>query len=293
VSQFNRPKGKPSETRLVNTGCDILERNDCGSATIPDNSSTSGFSRHRSARIALDHNGMKRLPRWSLGLSATCAAALGVFAVWLSLTAVAATVLPPLKTGDIVFQESGNSQSLAIALGSGSLYTHTGLIEISTDGRINVVEATGPVRTTPLDKWIEHGTGGRITIKRVKGLEADAAQKTLAAAHSHDGKPYDHFFYKGRDAIYCSELVHLAFKDGAGLAIGAEQRVKDLNIDNAAVRSLIEERWRQYPVCVAKNATSFEDCYPMILDETLVTPASVARDAKLETVFTNFGAAAD
>ena len=227
------------------------------------------------------------------GCATTCAAALGAFMLWLNLTTVSAAGLPPLKTGDIVFQESGNSQSLAIALASGSLYTHTGLIEMSADGRVNVVEATGPVRTTSLDTWIEHGTGGRITIKRVKGLEADAARKALAAAHTHDGKPYDHFFYKGRDAIYCSELVHLAFKDGAGLAIGAEQRVKDLNIDNAAVRSLIEARWRQYPVCVAKKAASFEACYPMTLEETLVTPASVARDAKLETVFTNFGPAGD
>ena len=240
-----------------------------------------------------DHSIMKRFLRWTLGLSATCAAALGIGVLWLSLTSVSAKDLPTLQTGDIVFQESGNSQSFAIALASGSLYTHTGLIEISADGRVNVVEATGPVRTTSLDKWIEHGTGGRITIKRVKGLEAYAARKALAAAHAHDGKPYDYFFYKGRDAIYCSELVHLAFKDGAGLTIGAEQRVKDLNIDNAAVRSLIEARWLQYPECVAKKAASFGACYPMILEETLVTPASVARDAKLETIFTNFGPAGD
>lgn len=236
---------------------------------------------------------MIRFLRWTLGLSATCAAPAGAFMLWLNLTTVSAAELPPLKTGDIVFQESGNSQSLAIALASGSLYTHTGLIEISADGRASVVEATGPVRTTPLDKWIEHGTGGRITVKRVKGLGADAAKKALAAAHAHDGKPYDHFFYKGLDAIYCSELVHLAFKDGAGLSVGVEQRIKDLNIDNAAVRSLIEARWRAYPVCVAKKARDFATCYPMILDETLVTPASVARDPKLETVFTNFGGAAD
>lgn len=237
---------------------------------------------------------LRRISRLIFAYSATFA----VLVLSQSLTHVAAADAPQLKsrnlkTGDIVFQESGNSQSLAITLASGSLYTHTGLIEMSADGSANVVEATGPVRTTPLDKWIAHGTGRRVTVKRVKGLDAEAARKTLAAAHTHDGKPYDHFFNKGRDAIYCSELVHLAFKDGAGLTIGAEQRVKDLNIDNAAVQSLIEARWRQYPVCVTNKASSFEACYPMILDETLVTPASIARDPKLETVFTNFGPAAE
>ena len=236
---------------------------------------------------------MKRLLRFSFGLALVIAAATGLVLLWFDQTRVAAADLPPLKTGDIVFQMSGNTQSNAIGLASLSLYTHTALIEVDGGGRAHVVEAVGPVKTTPLATWIARGTGGRITVKRIKGLDATAAGKALKAAHAYDGRPYDPFFYKDRDAIYCSELVHLAFKEGPGLDIGREQRVKDLHIDNAAVRALIKTRWRQHPMCLDAGATTFKACYAMILEQTLVTPASVARDPKLETVYSNFGIAGD
>lgn len=236
---------------------------------------------------------MKRLIRILLSVSTVLAAMAGATALWLQMTRVEAGDLPTLMTGDIVFQESGNAQSAAISLASRSLYTHTGLIEIGKNGRAYVVEATGPVRTTPLEEWMAHGTAGRITVKRLKGLDEARARKVLAAAHTYDGRPYDFYFHDGRETIYCSELVHLAFKDGAGLEVGSPERVKDLHIDNAAVRALIEARWQQHPVCRDGKAKSFDTCYPRILEQTLVTPARVARDTKLETVFSNFGLAAD
>ena len=201
--------------------------------------------------------------------------------------------LPPLKSGDIIFQESGNSQSDAIAIASRSPYTHTGLIEIDGAGKARVVEATGPVKSTPLLQWIGQGVGGRVTVKRLKGLDEASARKALAAAHTHDGKPYDSFFYKGRDAIYCSELVHLAFADGAGIWIGKEERIRDLSLNSEAVQAMIAARWRQHPACIAAKAATLEACMPKLLEETLVTPGSVARDPKLETVFSNFESGAE
>lgn len=236
---------------------------------------------------------MKRWLRFGLGLTVVLMVAAGLFATWLGLTRVKASDLPALKTGDLVFQIAGSTQAKAIALASHSLYTHVGIIELNRDGRPQVIEAAQSVRTTPFEAWIERGAAGRITIKRLKGLtEADAA-KVARAAHTHDGKPYDIFFWHDRDAIYCSELVRLAFQDGVGMALGKEERVKDLNIDNAAVRALIEARWRRHPACIAAKAESFKRCYALILDQTLVTPASVARDDKLEMVYSNFGLAAD
>ena len=236
---------------------------------------------------------MKRLLRFTFGFALLIATAAGLLAVWLGQTRVSAAGLPPLKTGDIVFQTSGHAQSNAIGLASFSLYTHTALIEVDAKGHASAVEAVGPVKTTPLDQWITRGEGGRITVKRLKGLDETAARKALKAAHVYDGRPYDPFFYSGRDAIYCSELVHLAFQEGAGIAIGKEEKVKDLHIDNAAVRALIEARWRQHPMCINAKAATFKACYALILEQTLVTPASVARDPKLETVYSNFGFAGD
>ncbi|NOT72209.1 MAG: peptidoglycan peptidase [Hyphomicrobium sp.] len=221
-----------------------------------------------------------------IGLSAAVIA-------WLAATTVSAADLPPLKTGDIVFQDSGGGQGLAIMLASRSPYTHTGLIEIAPDGTPLVVEAVGPVRTIPLDRWIANGTARRITIKRVKGLTSAAAQSAIARAHTYDGYPYDIYFHDSRDAIYCSELVYAAFKEGPNISVGRVEKIRDLAINNSPTRSLIEARWQRYPPCQAKGIASFDACFQVILEQTLVTPASIARHPALELVYSNFGPAGD
>ena len=217
----------------------------------------------------------------------------GAFALWLKQTQVTLEDLPALRAGDIVFQESGSAQTMAIALASRSLYTHTGIIEIGEGGEPHVVEAAQSVQSTPLARWIARGTAGRITVKRVRGLSEENALKVLAAAHAYDGRPYDFFFHDDAETIYCSELVHRAFAEGADMTLGRMQSPRDLNIDNAAVRKLIEARWQKHPLCLKQGAASFDACYKIILDQRLVTPAAIARDAQLDMVFSNFSIAAD
>jgi Permuted papain-like amidase enzyme, YaeF/YiiX, C92 family len=223
---------------------------------------------------------------------ATFVLAVGLFA-WLKATTVVAADLPALKNGDLVFQHTNGKQDIAIVLASHSPYSHMGMIELHADGKPWVIEAVGPVRSTPLDKWINHGTGGRITIKRIAGLSPEDAAAAIKQAHRYDGLPYDIFFLPSRDQIYCSELVHAAFTEGPKIDIGRVQKVKELNIDSAAVRRLIEARWTRHPLCKAAAAKNFEDCYTLILDQPLATPASIARDSKMQLVFSNFGALGD
>lgn len=206
------------------------------------------------------------------------------------LFATRATVakLPPLRNGDIVFQTSYAVQSFAIALTSESVYSHMGIIEFGADGLPYVVEASTKVRTVPLQGWLNRGVAGRVTVKRIASLAPDAAQKVLAAAHVYDGLPYDMYFTFGKDSMYCSEHVRLAFDEGAGIVLGTLQTAGTLNIDNFAARRLIRQRWTGNPVCTPQ-IESFEDCYAKILKQELVTPVSIARDAKLETIYSNFG----
>jgi len=211
----------------------------------------------------------------------------------IGLTLAPADDLPPLKTGDIVFQKTTTSASDAIMLASGTQYTHVGLVEVDGKGRPRVIEAVGPVREVPLDAWIKKGNGGRVTVKRVKGLGEAQAREAVASARRYLGRPYDHYFYETRDEIYCSELVYAAFKDGPGLTVGREETVRDLNIDTDAARKLISQRWRSHPLCKAKGARTFKDCYALILGQTLVTPASIARDPQMEMVYTSFGFGAE
>ena len=130
-------------------------------------------------------------------------------------------------------------------------------------------------------------------MKRVRDIESGQALSILGEADKYLGLPYDLFFLDGKDAIYCSELVHLAFGGGAGIILGEVQRVGDLDIDYAPVRKLIEARWKKHPMCRDGKKSTFEACYQTILQQTLVTPASIARDTKLEMVYSNFGAVAE
>jgi hypothetical protein len=205
----------------------------------------------------------------------------------------AAADLPPLKTGDIVFQNTETSASDAIMLASGTLYTHVGLIEIDGNGKAKVIEAVGPVRAVSLASWMRKGTGNRITIKRIKGLTEADAKTATARARRYLGRPYDHYFYETRDQIYCSELVYAAYKEGPGLSLGREEKVRDLNIDTGAAQLLIRQRWKSHPLCKAKKAKTFEACYELIMDQTLVTPASISRDPQVETIYTTFGSDAE
>lgn len=223
-------------------------------------------------------------------------AAILSFLAMLSLASAVGTGakdLPPLKTGDIVFQNTDTSASDAIMLASGTLYTHVGLVEIDKAGKPIVIEAVGPVRAIPLEKWLRNGTGKRVTVKRIKGLSEASAKQAVSGARKYLGRPYDHYFYETRDAIYCSELIHAAFQEGAGRSVGREEKVRDLNIDTGAAQLLIRRRWKSHPLCKVKKAKSFEACYALILDQTLVTPASIARDAQFETIYTTFGADAE
>ena len=214
----------------------------------------------------------------------------------LGLGLIAATAdaeLPPLQNGDIVFQNTTNAAQQAIMLASGTEYTHMGLVEIDSRGRAHVIEAVGPVRVVPLDKWISNGSGERITIKRIKNLDEGDAKEAIERARYYLGRPYDHYFYETRDQIYCSELVYAAFKEGPDIEVGKVERMGDLNIDTPAARKLIRQRWKSHPLCKSKGAATFDACYELIVAQTVVTPASIARDPKLELVYSNFGPGAE
>lgn len=235
---------------------------------------------------------MRRVVKFAVGLVAVVVMALSAVTLWLTMTAVSAQELPPLKSGDIVFQYSGSSQSLPILLATRSPYTHMGIVDLDRAGGPYVIEAGARVTLTPLAAWIDDGSG-LVTVKRFDGLKPLQIASILAAAYRRLGKLYDIFFLDGEDQIYCSELVQLAYRDGAGVELGTVERVADLDIDYAPVRRLIESRWRRNPLCMDGKAPTFEDCYAAILQQTLISPASIARDPRLTMVFTNFGPVAE
>jgi hypothetical protein len=209
----------------------------------------------------------------------------GLYALFILVTPYNAERLPPLKDGDLVFQTINSPQTLAIIFATHSPYTHIGIVKMNGNTPF-VVEAVGPVREIPLSKWVRQGYGKRIAISRIGDLKPDDAESALKAAKAFYGKPYDFYFLKADDAIYCSELVYKAFERGPHIMLGQEEKVGDLSVHNFAVRSVIRQRWHDYPPC--NGSQDYGSCYEKIMSQPLVSPASIDRDAKLERLYTNY-----
>lgn len=190
-----------------------------------------------------------------------------------------------IKDGDIILQTILGTQGMAIIAASSSPYTHMGFIKTSGKNPV-VVEAVGPVKETPLTQWIARGVGQRITILRLKDMTPEMAKKVAAAARKHYGKPYDFYFLPDKKSFYCSELVREAYL-GAGVTLGKPQKVGELT-KSAAMDTIIEQRWKYYPPCQGIAGITMEKCRKIIMEQVLVTPASIARDPQLEPVFSNY-----
>lgn len=160
-----------------------------------------------------------------------------------------------------------------------------GIIKIEGKS-IRVIEAASVVKETPLNDWIGRGVLKRIAIYRDVGLTEEQTARILSAAKDLYGKPYDIFFSFNNDAIYCSELPYLAYS-AAGISIGKIQKVSDLHFDNFVVKRLIRQRWQRHAECTSKQY-DFERCYRHILQQDLITPASIANDAKFKKIYSNY-----
>lgn len=191
---------------------------------------------------------------------------------------------PEFRDGDLIFQETAGRQSAAVLAATGSPFTHMGIIR-HRDGQSLVVEAIGPVLETPLNEWISRGEDRRFALYRVRDLSPGDTTRMLQAAEHYYGRPYDILFRPEDDAIYCSELPHLAFS-AIGKDIGTMTPLRDLNIGDATVTALIERRWQQHPAC--KSAPTMADCVQIIKDQPIVTPASIAADPDVELVYSDF-----
>jgi hypothetical protein len=189
-----------------------------------------------------------------------------------------------LKSGDVILQTTTSSQAPAIVLASGSRWSHVGIVAVERGG-VFVVEASGRVQKTPLQRFLRRGVGGMYTVLRHHDVDDARGAAIVAQAKKHLGAPYDVAFSRGDRALYCSELVAVAFHD-AGLDVGAWQKVGDLHLDNPVVERLIERRWRKHPAC--KGANSLAACQARLKDTEIVTPGSISDDEGFSVVASSY-----
>jgi Permuted papain-like amidase enzyme, YaeF/YiiX, C92 family len=176
------------------------------------------------------------------------------------------------RNGDLVFQTSRSSQSLAIQLATKSPYSHMGIVYVR-EGEPFVFEAIQPVTLTPLAEWVARGDRGHFVAKRLRDanslLTAETLQAMREVGERFAGKDYDLYFEWSDDRIYCSELVWKVFDEGAGIQLGGRQTIADFDLAHPAVQSKLKER--------------FGDAIPR--DEVVVSPVAIFDAPQLETVY--------
>ncbi|WP_425482138.1 YiiX family permuted papain-like enzyme [Budvicia diplopodorum] len=147
------------------------------------------------------------------------------------------------QQGDIIFQTSRSSQSVAIQQATSSAYSHMGIIMIKNN-KPYVLEASSTVKYTAIGDWIKRGAGGKYVIKRVKTpLTSEQKNSLVTEAQRYINKPYDLSFEWSDNRQYCSELVWKIYANAINMKIGQLQQLKEFNLTSPAVKAKLAERY--------------------------------------------------
>jgi uncharacterized protein YycO len=176
------------------------------------------------------------------------------------------------QNGDIIFQTSRSSQSLAIQKATNAPYSHMGLVFVQS-GQPMVFEAVEPVKSTPLAQWIARGEREHYVVKRLADVDAvlteEALQRMLDVGHGFLGKHYDLYFEWSDERVYCSELVWKIYKRALEIEIGRLEPIATFDLSDPVVQRKVQERWGGPPPG----------------DELVISPAAMFNSDRLVTVY--------
>jgi uncharacterized protein YycO len=176
------------------------------------------------------------------------------------------------QNGDIIFQTSRSSQSVAIQRATESKYSHMGIVYIE-NGKLLVFEAIDPVKLTPFGDWIARGDGGHYVVKRLSDakerLTSEKLERMLEIGKTFEGKHYDLYFEWSDDRIYCSELVWKIYKRALNIEVGELQTMGEFDLSDPLVQSKVRERFGE---SIPKN-------------ETVISPAQIFASDLLVSVY--------
>jgi hypothetical protein len=171
------------------------------------------------------------------------------------------------SVGDLVFQSLPHNPVVdAIEGATHSRYSHCGIV-VQRGARYYVLEASGPVKETALDEWLERGRLHQFAVYRFREPYRNRIPGIIERAQLFLGKPYDIHYSFDDVRIYCSELIFKAFRAEVGEELGKVRRLGDLD-------------WKPY----AGTIFQIEEGAPP-LDREMITPKDLAESDKLEKVF--------
>jgi len=172
------------------------------------------------------------------------------------------------EEGDLYFQSlPQNAVVNAIEGASESPYSHCGILVQKVD-KWFVLEAIGPVKETPLAKWIKQARDKHYDVFRLEAEHKGKIPAFIKAARKYMGRPYDIRYRMDDEKIYCSELIFKGYRDATGESLGKLVKFGDL-------------KWvRHTPVILA-----IEGNIP--LNRIMITPRHLSEAKQLEKVFSS------
>ena len=172
------------------------------------------------------------------------------------------------REGDLYFQSlPRNAVVNAIEGASESPYSHCGILVRKGDAWF-ILEAIGPVRETPLAKWINQARDRHYDVFRLEAEHERNIPAFIKAAKEYMGRPYDIRYRMDDKKIYCSELIFKGYRDATGESLGKLVKFGDL-------------KWvRHTPVILA-----IEGSIP--LNRIMITPRHLSEAKQLEKVFSS------
>jgi hypothetical protein len=134
------------------------------------------------------------------------------------------------EAGDLLFQDLDGSPFCdaveKVTRGCrGADITHVGIVARDARGGLVVLEALPGegVIATPLNAFLDRSRDGngnpKVLVGRLGRRHRHLVPAAIAAAEALRGKPYDMVFALGNDAFYCAELVHVCFRNAAGVPL--------------------------------------------------------------------------
>lgn len=204
------------------------------------------------------------------------ATAPALLALWL---AACAPARPAVRTGDLLFQDLDCGATCDAIEGvtqgvRGARLSHVGIADVDPGGAVHVIEAYDGVTRTPLAAFLAR-TGGRYVHARLRGPGAALAAAAARAARRHVGRAYDPLFRMGDDAYYCSELVHVAFRD----ANGGEPVFPLAPMDFGDPTGRRDPWWPVWAAYFAERGA------PIPQGEPGINPGAISRSDRLEVLY--------
>ncbi len=188
----------------------------------------------------------------------------------LALTALLAPGCKPSyvpRQGDILFQSLPKLDLVVAIEGiTESPYSHCGVITVRNNSFF-VIEGVGPVRETPVRRFVRRGRGRTIDVYRLKPAYRDRIPQFIEAMRAYAGRPYDFRYRMDDEKIYCSELVYKGFKKVYGEELGKLEKLGDMN-------------WKPYLKTIEKYEGG-----PMPPDRQIISPRAVSEAKQVEPVF--------